>query len=508
MKQIAPVDIVAPGSFGLNTERAKVVLDPRWAVDAFNCVRNPEGVLAARNGYAHVTTTPIGSTPDVKSLAEYRTSTGTSTVILAWDGGISNSLTDPAGSDISGAVTDSNGRWDFHNFRDARMIGFQAGQVPIVWTGSGNFASISAASGSAPQGGIGWCGYGRVWGLDTDGYTIKYSALLDETHWATGAGSIDMRNVWIDGTDQVVAITGFNGALVVFGKKHIVFWVDGQGSPLGLNPLNMYVADVIVGTGAISALAMDKVGDDDFWFVSPHGVQSLKRTVLQKSNPIASLTKHVRRAFTQDLSNQASALLRAKYDQKNNIFVVTMPTVGRSWVLGQTFADDEGDMVAVVTTWGLVPTALAYVGTGTLYLGRPGRVATYSGTTDNGAAIAVRWASPWIDLGEEYANRLKILKRYGAILFAETGTTVTFKWWIDFSEAPGVVQRTVTGDAGAEWGIDEWNLFEWSGGLSLRQFKMPIQGTAQYVRLGVDTTVSGNFAVYQAELFAKLGRLA
>lgn len=506
-KQLVPVDLIAPGAFGLNTEKAKSVLDPRWATDAHNAVRDTEGRLAARKGYNVLTTTPVSPAEEIKTLFEYRTGAGLSTVLVAWDGGIADDISDPEGNDISGAVTDANGRWHMHNFNN-KVIGFQPGLQPIVWTGTGNFATVSSASGSAPDGGIGWCGYGRVWCVDGDGQTIQYSALLDETHWTTGAGLIDMRNVWTDGTDQVMGIAGFNGALVVFGKRHIVFWVDGQGSALGLDPNNIYVSDVITGVGLLSALTVKPYGESDLLFVSQHGVQTLQRLLVQKSNPVAALTKNVRRTFVSDALAESPALLRAEFDQENNLYVVSMPTMGRSWVLGPRFTDEEGDEVAVITTWSLVPTSMLYVA-GTMYLGlSTGEIAEYTGDSDDGEEFTFRWTSPWLDLGEDFANFLKILKRVGGIIFARSGTTINFKWWIDFNEVANVLQETITGDAGDEWGVMEWGEFEWSGGLSLRQFKLPARGTGQYFRLGVEAAITGVFAIQQSELFAKVGRLA
>jgi hypothetical protein len=111
-------------------------------------------------------------------------------------------------------------------------------------------------------------------------------------------------------------------------------------------------------------------------------------------------------------------------------------------------------------------------------------------------------------LGEEIGNRLKILKRLGAILFVRNQTTVTFKWFVDFSTAFKFSQKTLAGDAAAEYGTAEYGEDEYSGGLALRILKPPARGKGQYFRIGIEADVNGEFALQQAELFAKIGRLA
>jgi hypothetical protein len=137
-----------------------------------------------------------------------------------------------------------------------------------------------------------------------------------------------------------------------------------------------------------------------------------------------------------------------------------------------------------------------------------GKVGQYLGDTDEGASFRFEYTSPWLDLGEQFANRLKILKRLGAILFVRNQTTIDFTWNVDFDDGFDIIQRTVSGDAGAEWGASEWGAAEWSGGLALRILKLPARGRGQYYRIGVAATVNGEFALQQAELFTKLGRLA
>lgn len=510
-KQIQPVDLVAPGFRGLNFVQSGALLSPEYATLATNAILDQSGRLAARDGVTNLSTTPITGSPTVRTLFEYKKIDGTTATIVAWNGGISTSVANPQGSDISGSVTDSNGTWKFVNFNN-KAIGFQSGQKAIVYTGSGNFATVVETSGTAPSGGIGTAAFGRIWQLDSDQQTIKYSGLLNETQWSSGgAGQIDMRNIWTDGTDVVTAIEAFNGALVVFGKRHIVFWVDGRGSALGIDPNQLYVADVVAGAGTLSQFTVQPVGETDLLFLSANGVQSIKRLISERSAPISTLSKYVRDELLYELQSENVANIRSTYNPLTGFYLLSFPQSQTTWVLDQRrrYRDADGDECSIVTQWDIAPTALVTLANNATYLSTTaGRVGQYLGDNDEGNTFRFIYQSPWLDLGEDFGNRLKILKRLGAILFVRNETTVTFKWNVDFDDGFKFLQRTVSGDAAAEWGAGEWGAAEWSGGLALRILKTPARGRGQYFRIGLEADVNGEFAVQQAELFTKIGRLA
>ena len=512
--QLQTIDLVAPGFRGLNFSQSGGLLHPAFATEALNCILDANGRLAARDGVTNQTSTAISPAVPVKTLFEFRTEDDETEIILAYDGGISNSIANPEGSDISGAVDDADGNWWFVNFNN-KVIGFQQGLIPIAYTGTGTFAEITESSGTAPSGGVGLAAFGRLWGVDSDLQTIQYSALLDETAWdaADGGGAIDMRTVWTHGTDIVTALWAFNGGLVVFGKRHIVFWVDGQGSALGLDPTQMYVVDAVAGTGCVSQWTVQPVGESDLLYLSSNGVQSIARVIQEKSAPIATLSKYVRDDLLQQLQSEDTSLIRSTYNPLEGFYLLSFPENMQTWCLDQSspYVDEVGHQLSVITRWNIAPTAMITRDNNALLLAiTSGKVGQYSGDQDDGSDISFQYKSPWLDLGEEIANRLKILKRLGAILFVRNETTIAFKWSVDFDEEFQVIQRTIEGDASAEWGSAEWGEDEWSGGLALRILKVPARkkGTGQYFRIGIEATIRGELAVQQAELFAKIGRLA
>lgn len=509
--QLLPVNMVTPGHLGLNLQQESSVLPPDWATEALNAVIDSSGRLGARNALNTVTATPIAGAPPIKTLFEQRTALAGSTTIVAWDGGISTSVTSPVANDISGAVVDANGSWQFVNFND-KVIGFQSGQKLIVRT-TGSFATVVESSGTAPTGGVGTAAYGRVWQLDTDGHTIKYSGLLNETQWTSGgAGQFDMQNVWPHGTDEVLAIEAFNHNMVVFGRRQIVFLNSATTSALGLDVTTLGVVDVIEGTGCVSQHTIQHVGDTDLVWLSPTGIQSMQRLLVNRSRPVAAISKYVRDSLVGMLSAETEDAIRSAYSPTFGFYLLSFPVSGYTWVvdLRRTWQDPDGDLVSPITRWNVAPKAMFETTLRALYTAgiAGGTVAQYASGTDNGSTFRFKFQTSWLDLGQDYSTRLKILKRIGALVFVRNASTVLFTYYVDFNTSGKSGEVGVVSGTSAEYSIAEYSIAEYSGGSLLQLLHIPAYNTGQYFRFSVEADVTGNFAIQQTEIFAKLGRIA
>jgi hypothetical protein len=432
---------------------------------------------------------------------------------VAWDGGLARALPTRRALTYPAAVANTNGRWKFVNFND-KCIGFQAGQKLIVRT-SGNFATVVESSGTAPTGGVGTAAYGRIWQTQTDGQTIQYSGLLDETVW-TGASSgiIDMHSIWIDGTDTVMCIGAYNHQLVVFGKRHIVFFSDnGVAGTLGLDPSKIQVIDIITGTGLrVPAHTSTRWVTRTAMFLAPTGVQSLQRVQIQRSNPLATETKYVRTELQTQLFSETADNITGVYSPTQNLYLLAFPVAGYVWCLNtkRRYQDEEGDDVTVVTRWLATLTAMYETVGRTLYVARTAsNVAIYGGTTDEGSSYRYIWLSPWLDFSEQQlGDRLKIMKRIGGIFFFRTSVNVVFNWYTDFGLQVNSLSQTITGGTAAEYGIAEYSIGEYSGSSILKLLTVPARAVCQYLRIGIQADVTGQFAVQQSQVFAKIGRIA
>jgi hypothetical protein len=390
----------------------------------------------------------------------------------------------------------------------------ESGNTGVRWDPNSVATDTPISDVNAPRSGIVTAAFGRLWGADLDGHIVKYSALLDGTDWTNnGAGSIDMWNVW-PGNDQITAIGTFNGTLVVFGKRAIVFWTDGAGSPLGVDPTAMYVTDIIEGVGCISRHSIQHV-DGDLWFLSEFGLQSLSRLVAERSNPINNLSKNIQDYLGKAVSEANLDNLRSVYSPRDKLYLLSLPS-GGSTESGRCFVFDtrgkmEDGAVRSLGSWTLVPAALCSLRNGNLImaLNSSSGFGQYTGQLDAQSTYVFDYESGWLDLtGQEY---LLFPKRYGGVFFSDNALVILFKWALDFSVTfrSKTKEFTTGGISGGEWNIAEWNLSEFGGGVNLQDGNVTGEGSGKYIKLGLTAEIDNTvLAVQQLSLFSKVGRYA
>lgn len=503
--QLVPLPIAVPGSQGLNLQQQFQVLPPQWCIEASNCIIDANGRIAARGGFTSVTTSAGSGV--VRSIFEYINKTGVSQTIVAADGSLTSNVATPGDNALGGSVSVTNGRWYFQNF-NGKVLGFQKGGNIIAYNGTGTFGLI----GGSPTGGIGCAAYGRVWSLDADGQTVRWSALLDETNWTTGdSGSINMTSVWPKGIDTVKAIFAFNGTLVIAGVRQLVFYGSTDPTVLGLDVTQLLVVDVIEGTGCVSQWTVAPVGETDILFLSSIGIQSVARLLVQQSRPTTLLSKYVRDAMIAQLSVENTDNITGMYSPTNGFYALSLPVSQQTWIADQRhrWSDPDGDEVSRMTRWATAPTAMFEMFNRTVYMAnRTGVVAKYIGGQDYGQDFTITLQLPWMDFGEQVSARLKALKRLGGIFYVRNDTTITFTWFVDFNAVGLSEQRPATGTSDAEWGSAQWAIDEWSGGLLLNIINVPGSGTGQYFSLSISAVTDSAFAAQQLNLLAKILRIA
>jgi hypothetical protein len=506
------IPLAAPGFQGLNTENSSSILGPEWATELTNCVIDDANRLAARKGWSDQTTTPNGAA--FVSGVEFQKASGAVELILTTDTTVVRSTDEGVSfSAVTGTASFTDGNWHFVNFAD-RVVGVQSGKQPIVYSGS-TFSHISDA-GNEPTGGAATAFAGRMWIVDSDGHTLKYSALLDETDWSSAdSGSWDFQNVW-KGTDSIQALVPHNGALVVFGRRNILFLTDGAGSTLGLDPTQAYVADIISGVGCTAQESVQNV-DGDLWFISETGLMSLGRLIQERSNPMQNLSLNVQSALLADLnfSSFDSTDLRSAYSPKDRFYLLSLPMasgsneVGRTWVFDTRGRLQDGSARCLGHWTGLVPQVLIKRSNLDIFASNranTGELFKYSTQADDTASYTMKYRSGWTDLGATGIK--KILKRMAGVFFSSAATTVNYKWAWDFEDIFSTRTQVFEGaDDGSLWDIGLWGTAKWAGGVSLREGKVIPSGTGKYIKFGVDVAINGNeFSLQQLELYAKLGR--
>lgn len=510
--------LIGPGFRGLNTELASTggLVDPYWALVLQNAVFDNNGRLALRKGWIDQTGTPITSTPDIYRVHEYVDDADNRSLIAFTSAfGIWESTDDgDTWSDITGSLSTTTVRWKFVNFEDD-VYATAPGHKVWRYTGTGNFTQIAA---SPVTNGEILAAYGRLWVVNDASSTISYTALLAGTDWTgNGSGSIDAGNAWTRGNDTPVALTAFGATLVVFGKRHILMYVDGQGSEVGVSPDSLYVVDTIEGTGTEHRDSVIEIGEGDVWFLSKQGIQSLRRAVTEKTNPLVDVTANVR-SLVQDLEeNQISGTgtVQAIFSPRDTFALYLFPEDNKILMLDTKSAMEDGTYR--VSEWvdlsDFYSLTLRINGDIIFGLGA-GNVALYSGYRDDGGgadtAYDLVYSSPWLDFGPEYHNSIKILKQFYGIFYGRETLTATARWSLDFR--PLEFSSTFTSEydpSGAEFGIGEYGEDEFGEGLRNRRKYIAALGDGQFARLWItieSTDVDALVAIQELGVHAKLGR--
>lgn len=505
---LLPISLVAPAFKGLNLEGSGGIMGPEWATVLDNFVFDAQGRPSARSGWSVVHNS--ASTDVVKRVFEYRSADDTVSTVYSTDANIYEGTTAKEGS-----LTITDGNIKFVNFNDSILaFGIGTGGIPAIKTGTGNFADITVNSGTAPTSGIGTAAFGRIWGVDTDGKTLRFSALLDHTRWASadGGGSIDFSKVWPSGQDSIVAIEELGGDIVIFGKRDTVVVSDSVASELGIDPTTIYVSDTIPGLGAVSQFAITRAMGD-LWVLTRSGLVSFRREVVQRSTPVNNLSRNVQSQIVSLTNSETDKDdITLVYNPVDSFVLAIFPTSDTHLCFDTRQPMDDGTYRA--STWsGDLQTAHFMIGANNMYgslTGTVGDVVQYGGFDDVGTAYAVDYESSWIDMGQEMNNYIKLIKRMTSFVYITRTVSVVHKVAYDFGLNEQTDTKAAVGGDVAEWGVAEWNVDEWSGAeTSLKTLDAPLGGSGQYVQVGLRlSTAAGEFALQQLNLYAKIGRIA
>lgn len=498
------IPMTLPGFKGLNKQQASGLLTPEWATTLSNAVIDDNSRVASRKGWSTATTSAAAQ-PFVQIHSywradgtEYLIGSGATALYSSSDGGGS-------WTDVTNGIVFTAGNWQFVNFNDL-VLGIQQGEKMIQGNG-GNFTQSAVTN--APSGNCILAAFGRVWASDSDGVSLRYSALLDHTDWSgSDAGVFDLTNVW-SGTDTITALAEFNNTLVVFGKRNIVIYTDGQGSALGISPTQMYVVDIISGTGCIARDSVQNV-DGDIWFLSANGLQSLGRVIQERSNPLNNLSIHVQDYLRDMGAGFSYSNLRSAYSPKDRFYLLSFPdgSGGGEAIIFDTRGRLEDGAARCMGTWTLVPEALCVDQDFVLFMAvnsASGEVGNYTGALDDGATYFFDYESGWMDLTKQ--GYLLFPKRYAGIFFSDTTINVQFKWAFDFIENFKSREKQFVGGSFSEWGVAEYNVDEYGGGIALNQGQVAAAGSGEFIKLGITVEIDGtSLAVQQLDLFCKVGR--
>lgn len=552
--QLQPLSISAPGFFGLNSQEAAVDLPINWALDATNCIIDQYGRIASRKGWIAVTASALAGTPDVRQIHEYIKSDGTTEILSCAGNKIYVGTTTLTDLSAPGTITADN--WKIVNFNNKAYF-FQAGHVPLEYDGStigyatrghtawaastayvvGDIRRPTTATpyyyvcttagtsggteptwsttvdGTTTDNTVVWTTYeipkanaalaavGRVWltGISTDRTVVYYSDLLiGHSYYGGSSGSIDLKSVWAYGMDSATTVEVFNGLLAVFGKNSVVIY-DGCEEPT-----TMALVEHIKGIGCIARDSVQDIGDD-ILFLSRSGVSSLTRAVENDKVMTANVSDNVRDLLLSFLDTTDETLIRSTYNKRNAFYLLTLPSSQ------YTFCFDTRsrleDNTFRVTTWDSInPTALCSTLDDTLYLGKPGIIAEYSGYLDNASTYRMQYRSTWQHLDNKL--QIKMPKSVEISIIGGFNAGLTLKMSYDYSILESVYNLTIGSGTTAEYGIAEYGIAEYYSANYISTLKYQVGGSGKAFSFAIESEINDNpVSIQKIDILTKLGRM-
>lgn len=512
-ENIVPFSISAPGFLGLNTQDAPVDIDKGFALQAVNCVIDKSGRVASRKGWAKANTSNVNlGTNTIQCIGEVIQADGTATTVAAGGGYLfklsGTTLTTLTYGGGGAAPTISANRWQFCQLNGVGIF-WQRGYDPLIYdpaVSTTTFRRLNEKSGSS--GTVYKCNtatsaFGRIWAADTstDKQTVVWSDLLTPHIWTGGtSGTLDLRNVWPLGGDEVVGLSAHNNFLYIFGRRQILIYSGAE------DPATMKISDTIVGIGCIARDTIKQIGED-IWFLSDTGVRSLQRTIQEKSAPFRYISKNVHDDIQSFVDNETVEDIFAGYSAVNSFYLLHFPGVDQTFCFDTRQIMQDGS--ARATTWlNIAPECFCEVKNRTFYIGKSGYIGEYTGYLDDTVEYRMAYYTTWIDFGDPI--RTSILKRIILNIIGGNNQTVVFKWAYDFIETY-FSQSTQLSDLAteAEYNIAEFNTTaEYSANLVANVLQVPGSSAGRVLQFGFEAQINQKpISIQRIDIYTKEGRL-
>ena len=499
MKQLVSSSIAAPGFYGLNTQESSITLSSGYALQADNCVIDSEGRLGARKGHVYQTTSG-GNSSSLVGMHDFVGSTGHLGYITWGNGKIYKGLGTLAPiSTGHGTAND----WQAASLGGAVYLA-QAGK-PMLKVAA-NFAVTTHATTNANlQFSFVTSAYGRLWagGTATDKYTLYGSDLVNGAFAGGSTLSLDLRQIWTNGGDEIVSVAGFNGRIIVFCKRCIVILGDDNNADLTIEPAKLSVVEVLENVGCVSRKSIQAVGND-IYFLANSGLRSLTRVIQEKSNPLADLSINIRDDLVKIINTSSTENVTSIYSASNAFYLLIFPNSKLIYCFDTRGRLENGGLR--VTKWvdtDILSGLSAF--DGTLYLGFVNGIAMYTSFQDNGSSYYLAYRTNYFDFDQPTVN--KIIKTVGVTVIGGNAQNFSVKVGTDYNDQPRSYNRTIRQSSISEYDIAEYNIAEYTGGNLTDRIKVPVGGHGSVIQLGFEAYINGDqLSIQKFDVYVKQGR--
>ena len=515
-QQIQTFSVSAPGFYGVNTQDSPLDLAAGYAAIATNCVIDQYGRIGSRKGWSRVNTTSgnLGAN-NVGVIHELVQTDGTLTVLFAGNNklfklsGTSVVELTYGGGGTAPTITASN--WQCASLNGITYF-FQTGHDPLVYdpaVSTTTYKRVTEKTGYAatvPQANIVISAYGRLWAANTtaDNVTVYFSDLLAGHVWSTGtSGSLNISQVWPNGSDEITGLAAHNGFLLIFGKRQILIYSGAT------TPSTMTLTDAVSNIGCIARDSIANTGTDVI-FLSNSGIRSFLRTIQEKSAPLRDLSKNVRNDLMTIVAAETLANIKAVYSESNAFYLINFPTAAQVYCFDTKAALQDGS--SRVTVWdSIAPTAFLARRNGDLLIGKNGYVGKYGTYLDHASTYRLQYFTTYADLGNP--NVTSILKRIAVVVIGGSNQGFIIKWGYDFSGQYYSTTLTIPVSTVAEYGTAEYGangspVAYYSQGIALQTLVGQTSGSGKTVQTGYETEINGYpVSIQKIEIQAKNGKL-
>ena len=515
-QQIQTFSVSAPGFYGVNTQDSPLDLAAGYAAIATNCVIDQYGRIGSRKGWSRVNTSSgnLGAN-NVGVIHELVQTDGTLTVLFAGNNklfklsGTSVTELTYGGGGVAPTITASN--WQCASLNGITYF-FQTGHDALVYdpaVSTSTYRRVTEKTGyvaTVPQANIVISAYGRLWAANTtaDNVTVYFSDLLSGHIWSTGtSGSLNVSQVWPNGSDEITGLAAHNGFLLIFGKRQILIYSGAT------TPSTMTLTDAVSNIGCIARDSIANTGTDVI-FLSNSGIRSFLRTIQEKSAPLRDLSKNVRNDLMTIVAAETASNIKAVYSESNAFYLINFPTAAQVYCFDTKAALQDGS--SRVTVWdSITPTAFLARRNGDLLIGKNGYVGKYGTYLDHTSTYRMQYFTTYADLGQP--NVTSILKRIAVVVIGGSNQGFIIKWGYDFSGQYYSTTLTIPVSTVAEYGTAEYGangspVAYYSQGIALQTLVGQTTGSGKTVQTGYETEINGYpVSIQKIEIQAKNGKL-
>ena len=530
-EELVSSTIAAPGFNGINTQESSIQLDSGFASLAFNCIIDKFGRIGSRKGWQKVNSvnTDLGSN-SIQFMFEMREPSGNH-LLSAGNNKLfvgTSTLTQKTvrnstdTGDVAYTITANHWQAAALPYGDGTSASphaylVQAGHPMLVFhklgatshahTGSYGFQQFGDI-GTLPTGystsdfkpNCVLAAYGRIWVADIvgDRQIVYFSRLLDGSDFYGGdSGSLSLNSVFPN-NDQIVALAAHNGFLIVFGTNNIAIYAN----PIDVTELKL--AEFIPNIGCVARDSVVSTGTDII-FLSNNGVRSLTRLVQEKSLPFRDISKNVRDELLFKVASESNKInIKATYFENDAFYLLAIPNVNEVYCFDlRTYLPDGS---ARATIWNSIkPTAFVVTEDRKLYLGKVGYIGNYTGYVDDASSYRMIYFTNYFDLGEPTLR--KLLKKINWVLVGANNQAIITKYGFDYLDSYQSVSTNLAASTIYEYGIDEYNIAEYSTGIIVGKFGQQLGGTGSVIQIGLETEINTNaVSIQKIDCFVKLGK--